>query len=130
MKKIFWIALTVLLVACGPAATAVSPVATPNSSPIGPASEIDASSVPSPLPSTTKITTASLKTRTPAPTSMPCFGLTRPANDAHLSETGKVEFAWESQGGAELYILSLISAEGLREDSRTTTTKFTRSIKA
>jgi hypothetical protein len=124
MKKIFWIALTVLLVACGPAATVVSPAATPNSSPI----ILDTSSVPSPLPSKTKTTTASLKT--PAPTSVPCLQLTRPANGAHLSETGKVEFAWGSQGGAQLYILSLISPEGLREDSRMTTTKFTRSIKA
>lgn len=127
MKKIFWIALAALLVACAPAGTAVSPAPTPNSSPIIPLSGADISSVPSALPSKAK-TTASLKT--PAPTSMPCFDLTRPANGAHLSETGKVEFAWANQGDAQLYILSLISPEGLREDSRTTTTTFTRSIKA
>ena len=129
MKKIFSVALMVLLGACAPVSIAASSTSTGTDSHIIPVSGMDASSTSLPVPSRITPTGILLKTSTPTQTNVACLHLIRPANGANLSTTENVEFAWEPLNGAQTYVFSLNPPGGLREESRTTTTKLTRSIK-
>ena len=131
MKNICTVALMALLVACAPMRTEASPVAPvsmPSTSQIIPVSGIEVSSTSSPEPSKTKITITNLKTPSPAPIIAGCLEFIRPKNGAKLSSSGKIQVAWKSQPGAHLYVLSVISETGIREDSQTTATKFSRAL--
>lgn len=65
---------------------------------------------------------------TPTQTPLRCFRLIHPENDAGLSSVERVEFAWESQAGANFYILTFIYPNGLTVDFKTSDTVLVRYI--
>jgi hypothetical protein len=65
---------------------------------------------------------------TPTQTPLRCLSLIHPGNDAGLSSVERVEFAWESQAGANFYILTFIYPNGLTVGFKTSDTVLIRYI--
>lgn len=76
-------------------------------------------------------TPTSTEKPTPSPTltSLSCFHLIYPGNGTTISGASTIQFRWDAQPGAQLYILTVIHPDMSRSDIRTKNTKVSVSLK-
>lgn len=134
MKKIVSLGMLILMVACAPLVFPGSkPETTPDESgnntvPLVPSETSSTTPTQEPATSTIEATPTPTLTTTPTPTTVFCLHLLRPDSGSRLPASGQVAFEWESQAGAQYYVLTLGLPNGFRETSQTEAAQVTRFV--